>query len=132
MGPETRFPDGTWNEVPKWDLKRGPAAAKNGFDSRGVFRLDHEHRKERAYEGPARRFSSIWHSSGASEAALNTRNIEASQYEKYRSLAMRESLGSLYVVLATNLSATVFAASSEFQTQRSPKRESSKRVSYAI
>jgi len=75
--------------------------------------------------GPARRFSSIWRSSGASEAALNT-------IIKCRSLAMRQSLGSLYVVLATNLSSTVFAACSEFQTQRSPKRESSKRVSYAI
>jgi hypothetical protein len=65
--------------------------------------------------------SKLWSSSGASEAALNTINNCRSDNRE-----------APYLVLATNLSSTVFAASSEFQTQRSPKRESSKRVSYAI
>jgi hypothetical protein len=45
----------------------------------------------------------------ASEAALNTINNCRSDNRE-----------APYLVLATNLSSTVFAASSEFQTQRSP------------
>jgi hypothetical protein len=49
------------------------------------------------------------------QRSIRSISVEASQCEKTQGASM--------LFLATNLSSTVFAASSEFQTQRSPKRD---------